>query len=261
MNKKNYLIIGGASGVGLCLVKLLKSNGHTNITVWDRKKLHFKKIISNIVDVSKENSVKKEISKIIKSKKKYDSVILCHAVHHTMPLLNTDVDKFKKIFEINFFSNFYIIKNCLEIINQSCKLITLSSIAASTPIPYSSSYSASKAALEAMLFSLKNEKNDKNFFPIIVQIGNINTGFNETGNEYKDKESKNYSAYRKIVKKINSKNGIDPNNVAKILYQISNSKNPKLKYIVGKNAFMANLANRIFGNNIACKLINLYFKY
>ena len=60
-------------------------------------------------------------------------------------------------------------------IKKESKILYISSIAACTPIPYSSTYSSSKAALEAYVLSKINEYDEKTKH-IIIQPGNINTG-------------------------------------------------------------------------------------
>ena len=49
-------------------------------------------------------------------------------------------------------------------------------------------------------------------------------------------------------------------NVAKKIIRISQNIKPKNKYIIGKNAILANLAKRILGDNFSNKLLKRYFK-
>jgi short-subunit dehydrogenase len=249
--KKTSLIIGGASGIGRCLYKIISEN--EKVIIWDKKKIQNK-----AVDVASEKLILKEIYYLKKKKIKLDNIFICHGVHHSTPLIDMNLKELKNVFENNFFSYFLITKHIRSILNKNAKIIAISSISACTPIPYSSSYSSSKAALEALYFSYKNE--ERNFFPVIVQPGNVNTGFNETGNNYKKFNSQYFKKYKNILDKINSKFGMDPNLVAKKIYTISQKKTPKFKYIIGKNAILANIAKRILGDEITLKLLKYYFK-
>ena len=46
----------------------------------------------------------------------------------------------------------------------------------------------------------------------------------------------------------------------KKIIRISQNIKPKNKYIIGKNAILANLAKRILGDNFSNKLLKRYFK-
>ena len=65
-----------------------------------------------------------------------------------------------------------------------------------------------------------------------------------------------YENYLKVIKKIDSKFGMDPGKVARKILKISKLKNPKNKYVIGKNAFLANMAKRVLGDHF----INLLLK-
>ena len=53
---------------------------------------------------------------------------------------------------------------------------------------------------------------------------------------------------------------MDPKIAAKKIVNISQFKNPKNKYIVGKNAFLANIAKRVMGDNYSNLMIKKFFK-
>lgn len=258
---KNYLVTGGSNGVGESISELLINNGN-KVYIFDIKPL--KKKSENIfftkIDCSIELNIKKIAIKFSKNKIFFDGIILCHGAHHTAPLLNTSISDLKKIFDVNFFSHFYLIKNFFSLMNNYCRVISISSIAASTAIPYSFVYSSSKSSLESMFFSFYNEFKYKKIFPIIVQPGNINTGFNETGNNFSNKNVDSYKFYKKIVDKIHSKYGMSSKSVAKKIITILNKKKPLPRYIVGKNAILANLVVRALGIFFTLKFLKIFFK-
>jgi short-subunit dehydrogenase len=258
---KNYLITGGSGGVGKSLSELLISKGN-KVYIFDIKplKIKSKNIFFTKIDCSLEFNIKKIVTIFSKNKIFFDGIILCHGAHHTSPLLNTSVSDLKKIFDVNFFSHFYLVKNFYNLMNNYCKVISISSIAASTAIPYSFTYSSSKSSLESMFFSFYNEYKDKKIFPIIVQPGNINTGFNETGNNFSNKNLDSYEFYKKIVNKINSKYGMSSKSVAKKIINILNKKKPLPRYIVGKNAILANIVVRTLGIFFTLKFLKIFFK-
>ena len=95
---------------------------------------------------------------------------------------------------------------------------------------------------------------------VVVQPGNINTGFNETGNKFSNRNSKSYKFYIKVVKKIHSKYGMKPENVAIKIANILKKKNPLPRYVIGKNAILANLVLRGLGLFLTLRLLRVFFK-
>ena len=257
----NYLITGGSKGVGRELYNQLVQNGHVvyicdiEQPTWKIKKNLFTKI-----DCSLDDKIKKLSKDFLKKKILFDGLIFCHGAHHTAPLLNTEIKDLKKVFEINFFSYFYLIKNLYSLMINGGKIISISSIAATTPIPYSFVYSSSKSSLESMFFCFFNEFKKKKMNLVVVQPGNINTGFNETGNKFSNRNSKSYKFYIKVVKKIHSKYGMKPENVAIKIANILKKKNPLPRYVIGKNAILANLGLRGLGLFLTLRLLRVFFK-
>ena len=111
----------------------------------------------------------------------------------------------------------------------------------------SSIYSASKAGLEGFYESMSAEVSYRNIKVILIQPGNVNTGFNETGNEYcPTGNSFIDTGYQKVVSGIDSSKGMHPT--------------PKFCYVVGINALKAYWAKRLLGRELALKLMAKYFR-
>ena len=249
---KNNLIIGGSKGLGKEIYKKIPDKNLT--VVLDKVDPNIE--VPNFYKIDMVNIKEfKNITNILKNKHfEFDNIFITYGMHHTKPTHNIDENELKKIFEINFFSTINSLSILRNLCKKNCKIFYISSIAACTPIPYSSTYSSSKSALEAYIFSKINEYDEKNLRHIIIQPGNINTGFNETNNNYDLKDNVDYKFYLNIVSKIDSKFGMSPEKVARKIINISNKKNPNSKYVIGKNAVLANIAKRILGDNFSNKL-------
>ena len=256
---RTNLIIGGSKGVGKEIYNSLSKKEDTIIL--DKIDPDFKTNNNFFkVDITNNEELLKLSTNLNQKNYKFDVIFICYGAHHTKPVHDISNEEFKNIFDINFFSTINLIKVFMNLIKAESKIFYISSIAACTPIPYSSTYSSSKAALEAYVLSKVNEYDEKKTKHIIIQPGNINTGFNETGNNYRELNNIDYKYYSKIVEKINSKFGMDPKIVAKKIIKISYLKNPKNKYIIGKNAFLANIAKRVMGDHYSNLLIKKFFK-
>ena len=256
---RTNLIIGGSKGVGKEIYNSLSKKENTIIL--DKIDPDFKTNNNFFkVDITNNEELLKLSTNLNQKNYKFDVIFICYGAHHTKPVHDISNEEFKNIFDINFFSTINLIKVFKHLVNAESKIFYISSIAACTPIPYSSAYSSSKAALEAHVLSKINEYDEKKTKHIIIQPGNINTGFNETGNNYRELNNIDYKYYSKIVEKINSKFGMDPKIVAKKIIKISYLKDPKNKYIIGKNAFLANIAKRVMGDHYSNLLIKKFFK-
>ena len=117
-------------------------------------------------------------------------------------------------------------------------------------------YSAAKAGLELFFESLSYELAYKDIRCVVIQSGNVNTGFNETGNDYKPVGNPYIDdLYRKVVARIDSRYGIPPETVAGAILNSIRRKNPQLCVIVGGNAIKAHWAKRLLGRNLALKVL------
>ena len=176
-NKPLIIITGGTRGLGLeTAVYLSKLNW--NLILIDISKSAFKvygesqnishvkeKILKNNIvafyfgDLSKENQVKKIFSKIKKKYKKIDGLVTFaggdikgndksasggKAINNNL-FINTK--QFHEIFNRNFYSTYYTIKNCLPLMkkNSSGKIVTISSILATFGTEHEFAYSSSKS--------------------------------------------------------------------------------------------------------------------
>ena len=126
----------------------------------------------------------------------------------------------------------------------------------------SSMYSASKAGMEGFYESLSIEVSYRKIKAILIHPGNVNTGFNETGNLYRPTGNQFIDEkYSRVVSKIDSSHGIMPEVVANTIIKAITSKSPKFCNIVGSNAWKAYCAKRLLCRSFALKLMAKYFGF
>ena len=178
MKNKPYIIItGGTRGLGLATAEYLsKLNWNLIIVDISKKASSFYKESKNINEVKKkllngnkvdffycdlsiEKNVKKLFLKIKKKYKKIDGLVTFaggdikgsdnkagggKAKNNNLFVKNED---FKTIFNRNFYSTYYTIKNCIPIMkkNNSGKIVTVSSILATFGTDAEFAYSSSKS--------------------------------------------------------------------------------------------------------------------
>lgn len=191
LKNKNVLITGGTLGLGYELAKYFISK-KANVIICSSKKKNlinaYKKLDANLGDnqqllafqanLSKENDIINLYRKISKKFKKLDILISNAGVYGPKgPLVETNWKSWKKGFEINFYGSVFLIKTFTKLVSKSKKgkIIQLSGGGATAPMPFLSSYAASKAAIvrfiETISFELLNYNIDIN----CIAPGALNT--------------------------------------------------------------------------------------
>jgi NAD(P)-dependent dehydrogenase (short-subunit alcohol dehydrogenase family) len=169
-------------------------------------------------------------------------------------------------FETNFFGAVAMTKAVLPIMRQqrSGHIIQISSIGGLTGSISVSSYSASKHALEGWSESLRLEVNSLGIKVVLVEPGAFDTGVWTVGavmgKEAKSKASPNFQRSLKIREVIRKIPKHDPIHVARQIVTIAQDANPKLRYVVGRDAKIQLAMKRVLPWKWHEKLIANYLK-
>ena len=142
----------------------------------------------------------------------------------------------KRQFEVNFFGMVNMTRAVLPHMRAQGggRVINVSSVAAVTPIPYQTYYSASKAAINAYTMALANEVRGHDIKVAALMPGDVKTGF--TAARAKSLEGAEvYPALEKSVRTMehDEQNGMPPEALAKRAYFISTRNSPKPLYSCG----------------------------
>ena len=265
--QKRILIVGGASGIGRESVEVLLANGfHPLIADNNEEKLKEckKKWPGSCrfihLDITDQSSVKEGIDRVCDYAGKLDAVVITAAIHSCYPIEYLTDDVIDCVINVNLVAQIKFIRDITPLINNGGRIITISSISAGVGIPMESVYCASKAGLEIFFEALSVELSYKSIKVVIVQPGNVNTGFNETGNDYRPSGNTFLDElYSKVLDKTQSKYGIPPKKVAEIVYNAIFCNSPKLCYLAGINAVKAHWAKRLLGRDLAIKILAKMF--
>ncbi|KQB43951.1 Oxidoreductase, short chain dehydrogenase/reductase family [Flavobacterium daejeonense] len=236
---KVVLITGGSSGIGKSIGEFLHQKG---FVVYGTSR-NPEKVLNSVfplvaLDVRKPETIQAAVAKIIATTGKLDVVINNAGVGITGPLEEIPTAEIKNNFETNFFGPIEVMKAVLPQMRQqkSGLIINVTSIAAYMGLPYRSVYSASKGALELISEGLSMEV--KSFG---IQITNVAPGDFATniasGRFHAPliKGSAYEIPYGNTLKTMDEHvdSGSDPRDMAVVVYNIIESKNPKIHYKVG----------------------------
>ncbi|SME98860.1 NAD(P)-dependent dehydrogenase, short-chain alcohol dehydrogenase family [Tistlia consotensis] len=262
---KRALVVGGAKGIGLATARRLCSAGG-EVIVWDNdaaalEGLDFLEAGARaLVELTDRAAVAERIAGLRQAGTRLDAVIVAAGVHATCPVEFMSDALLDRTLEVNFTAHAKLVRDLIPLMAPDGRIVGVSSIAAAVGIPMSSAYAASKAALELFYETLATELLPRRLWAVIVQPGNVNTGFNETGNDFRGAAGDPLAeGYRKVVDSIHSRHGMPPEAVAEAICAALAARRPRLHYVVGKNAAKANLAKRLLGRQGAAVMLRRHF--
>jgi uncharacterized protein len=188
-DKKISLVTGASSGLGREIAKLLCEKGHTTYVVARRKEKLIElqkeckndsgkiKIISG--DLSNSNFRKTIIDQIIKENKKIDYLINNAGFGRSTKFEKQSAKEMQNMFEVNIIAYMHLTKLALKHMKKegSGRLIHVGSVVAFTPLPYFTTYNATKSAVYAFNRSLRYELKGTNISSTVVLPARMKTGF------------------------------------------------------------------------------------
>ncbi len=184
-DKKNIIVTGVSSGIGESLTRfLVEKNANVIGIARNEEKLNslkaelgnnFNFIVKDLTqDIDNHPNI---IIDIHKTYGKIDGLVLNAGVQETKPLATIKYESSKNIFNLNYFSNIFLIKglNKKYVGENGSSIIAISSITAQLGIAGLTNYSASKAALESAVRTLSVELERYNIRVNGVSIGHVET--------------------------------------------------------------------------------------
>tara|TARA_S200000501_G_C20745162_1_gene709176 strand:- start:106 stop:744 length:639 start_codon:yes stop_codon:yes gene_type:complete len=211
--KKNILITGGSSGIGLELVKHYfkkKYNIYTSYNKSNKHLIELKKKYKNKLYFKKLNLENKaSLQSYVKSLKKMSitfDILFINAIYNIKrkPFKKTNLNDFNKVFAFNFLSSIFILKNFLIVNkNKKQKIINISTLVSKKGSWGLACYGPIKAAIDN-LFKCLNFEYKGNIVFKSVYLGAVNTkGYKFTNGKRRNKNIMSVEKARlKILKNL-----------------------------------------------------------
>ena len=168
---RTAVITGGAQGFGFDIARRFLNSG-AKVIIWDNdpdtlkksvKEINNTNLTSNVIDVSKFEEVENCTNEILKNSKIDILINNAGITGPTAPLWEYDLEKWKKVVDINLMGTF----NCCKAIvpnmikNNYGRIVNVASVAGKDGNANASAYSAGKAGAIGLTKSLGKELADK----------------------------------------------------------------------------------------------------
>jgi NAD(P)-dependent dehydrogenase (short-subunit alcohol dehydrogenase family) len=156
MDKKNIFIVGGSSGIGLELVKVLSDNHH-EIYVGSRTADTLAEIpgVHHIaMDVTAETLDLETLPETLQG------LVYCPGTIVLKPFQRLTIDDFKEDFNINLLGAVKVIQGCIKQLKKSqtgASIVLFSTVAVKSGMAFHASVASAKAAVEGLTRSLAAE--------------------------------------------------------------------------------------------------------
>ena len=165
-------------------------------------------------------------------------------------------------FETNFFGHVEMTKAVIPVMREqrSGHIIMVSSMSGRTGAPVLSSYVASKFAMEGWSESLRLETFSLGIRVVLVEPGAFKTDIwsknAKVGEFALDKRSPNHQRGARFTKFLKAHPATrDPGVVARLIADIADNPHPRLRYLIGKDAFASIWLRRVLPWKVYEKLV------
>ncbi|RTY94942.1 SDR family oxidoreductase [Flavobacterium sp. GT3R68] len=264
---KVVLITGGSSGIGKSIGEFLH---HKGFVVYGTSR-NPEDILNSVfpliaLDVRNVDSIQLAVAKVISISGRLDVVINNAGVGITGPLEEIPTQEIKNNFETNFFGPIEVMKTVLPQMRsqESGLIINITSIAGYMGLPYRSIYSASKGALELITEALRMEVKSFGIHITNVAPGDFATNIASGRFHVPLIQGSAYELpYGQTLQMMDEHvdSGSNPNEMAKAIYKIIQTKNPNGHYKIG--AFMQKFSivlKRILPDKVYEKMLMNHYK-
>lgn len=266
MERKVVLVTGASKGIGLAISHFLHQK---NIIVYGTSRTVANGELLNGIpmlrlDMAKKESIHQAIDFLIQKEGRIDVLVNNAGTGISGAIEDTTLSEYQSYFNTHVFG---MMECCQAVIPQMRKqsqgqIINISSIAGVFGLPFRGVYSASKSAVNRLSETLRMELAPWNVFVSIVQPGDFKTDINSKRiipTKSASKDSLYYTAFSKQYDRISKEvsEGRNPEEIAKVIWKIVQSRKPKLRYTVGTfEQKLAVLASRLLPTSWFQKILS-----
>ena len=149
--KKNILLIGGSYGIGYEVAKQMSNEHVVYVASRTNEHLDGENVHHIPFDVLSEDVASLSLPETI------DGFVFCPGSINLKPLKMLNLDAFRQDMELNFFALVNAVKSILPKMSEGSSMVFFSTVAVNTGMPFHTSVSSAKGAIEGFAKSLAAE--------------------------------------------------------------------------------------------------------
>ncbi len=256
MSERIVLITGSSSGIGLLAAVEMARRGHRVVaTMRDlgrRSRLDVAASAGDVrdrievrqLDITHFGSIPQVVNDVLRDQGRID--VLVNNAGFAVAGFAEDLrlEEIRQQFETNFFGQVAMTQAVLPAMRTqgSGHIIMVSSVSGLLGQPAISSYSASKFALEGWSEALRIELRSAGIRVVLVEPGSFETDIwtrnAQIGERAFSTDSPNLKRAQRFADVVKSIPKGDPRKVARLIASLAENPNPKLRYVVGLDAYL-----------------------
>ena len=192
------------------------------------------------MDVTSDASVLETIAAIDREYGRIDAVINNAGAGHVATLEDDSMADIRRVFEVNCFGVIRVSKAALPILRRSRgRLVTVTSVGGVIGQPFNDAYCAAKFAVEGLMESLAPVAREAGVRVSVIEPGFVQTEFVTNIGLESMPLSQPYQSMRERyfdVVRERAQQGQHPDDVAKVIVDVLNDPDPKLRYQTSANS-------------------------
>lgn len=268
MEKKVVVVTGASSGIGREVARQMAEQGHI---VYDlsRSNKPQEGVKHLTCDVTDREAISLAAKTVTEEQERVDVLILCagSGVAGALEMMSEEEIQFQ--FDVNAFGPLRVAQAFLPTMRQQEKnkdgergrIIFISSMGATFPLPFQGLYSATKTAINGIAYALRNEVHPFDISVTSILPGDVKTGFtaarkkNGKGGEV---YTHMFAAFEEMAQ--DEINGSKPEIVCKKIVKVANKKHVGMYYTLDWLSKAEYLLQRLVPHSLALWVVRKMYK-
>ncbi len=209
MSKRVALVTGGSGGIGQAICKRLAADGFAVVVhygsnqdganaVVDEIKQSGGEAVAMSADMTKEDDVVKLFQQIMDTLQRIDVAVANAGVGGGGPVAELELEKFDQLIATNLRGAFLTVREAARKLADNGRIIFISSQLAMRPLPGTGAYSATKAAMDALIVSLADEVGGRGITVNSVRPGATEPGMFASSDEERKEHFRQLSPFKRL---------------------------------------------------------------
>ncbi len=264
----SVLVTGASSGIGAATALRLAQHGFRVFGASRRPPEVARDAGGNAItwiqmDVRDESSVEKGVREMLAASPGIDGLVCNAGMGVFGSVEEVSIESAQQQFDTNFFGTLRMLRAVLPHMRRASRgrIVLVGSLAGRAPIPFQGHYSCSKAAVDALALSLRNEVVPYGIFVSLVEPGDIRTAFNDNtrwGEIGDSVYGERIRAVERVVRDALPR-APGPDVVARAIHRALVARRPRVRYAVGPASRLVPLARRLLPDRLALRILRSHF--